>query len=1060
MKVDPAVRSKLTLAIFPSSLIFFSSVIAFQYAKFGLSWENDTQGFLLPIFKLAASHISVLFWTFFLMSWIFSPSSQNIFFSTSMALSSVAGTYNLLAGLGFSPVSHHEGAFQLIYHFRWAEWMITAPLLALLLGDLIRLYPKKVFLCMLAQFLLVLFGYLAELSTVFFSKVLLFLLSGLFWVPVTSYLTFRCAVFVTTSKTLDVKAIKGMFLCVLLVWICLPIVFLLNIMGSLSCPLYNLCGTFLDALMKLLTLGVCFKVHLLLNDQEQKKGIDNAKEENKMQAKFLRFLYHEIRNPLNTIMLGIGHLQGEPQTSDAASTLATLKKTANVMRRIIDDAVDVSQNQGSLVLITQPTDLQMLVKTVLREFTAKAKEKEISFDFIVSNHAAGQYLVDQAKVLKMYKSLISNAIKFSRRGCTVQVFLKADERGGSDRVGITFSVKDCGPGITESLETTIFQPFENIRPGDFLEDDDRGSGLSLCVTKILADLMGATVYFTTERGAGSVFYITLPCEQVKEELNDLENGGAWATSILGSWIRSARNSRNNTYAQEQRSECPSVETASKGKSRPTLFLTPEHSNHQTNQDFLPRAGGASVRSTSGLGDGFLPRAGAVLSGRSLSGVAGRSISGLGDGYPPRTGGIATARSLSGLGEGFGRNESGIFTARSTSKLLESNKNGVLPGNTDNKVGEGNKALGRLHSDGDLPLPTIAKKLKKSLTLEGFVSRHGPGLEETIHNEASPSINPCANELITSSYQSSARKSFDFVTMIPTDELQDSDSNILPNTSSSEFKGDSSEAEILPPQSQPQLTSGSHSQKTECSSRSEMRDFFPDTNSRGKNRIHPTFFSASSPAHSPMGWEEMKFGDECCTPTERMYTRRTPGSARNRRTNTLHSDLDSNLATLREVEINQSQDFSVHSQGTTRNKLTDVLARDALKSKAQSTGTIQHHGCDILIVDDVQSNVKLTDKILTKAGYTCETACNGAQAVEMAKNNSYKLILMDNVMPIMNGIEASRQILKRNSSIVIVGMTGNVLQSDQDEFLKVGVRSIVLKPVDKATLLGICEEYIK
>jgi len=63
------------------------------------------------------------------------------------------------------------------------------------------------------------------------------------------------------------------------------------------------------------------------------------------------------------------------------------------------------------------------------------------------------------------------------------------------------------------------------------------------------------------------------------------------------------------------------------------------------------------------------------------------------------------------------------------------------------------------------------------------------------------------------------------------------------------------------------------------------------------------------------------------------------------------------------------------------------------------------------------------------------------------------------MPIMNGVEATRQILAFDKTVAIVGLTGNILQSDQQEFIKAGVKFIIEKPANKTCLLEVCKQFV-
>mmetsp|Transcript_34279 Transcript_34279/g.56562 ORF Transcript_34279/g.56562 Transcript_34279/m.56562 type:complete len:286 (+) Transcript_34279:1160-2017(+) len=107
---------------------------------------------------------------------------------------------------------------------------------------------------------------------------------------------------------------------------------------------------------------------------------------------------------------------------------------------------------------------------------------------------------------------------------------------------------------------------------------------------------------------------------------------------------------------------------------------------------------------------------------------------------------------------------------------------------------------------------------------------------------------------------------------------------------------------------------------------------------------------------------------------------------------------------------------------------------------------------ILVVDDAASILKLTKLILSKE-YNVDTAENGQEAVDKALTKAYDVILMDFMMPIMDGPEATRRILKERPGQKIIGVTGNALQEDQRVFLAAGAAEVLLKPCRKDALLA-------
>ncbi|PCI35917.1 MAG: hypothetical protein COB60_01045 [Flavobacteriaceae bacterium] len=114
-----------------------------------------------------------------------------------------------------------------------------------------------------------------------------------------------------------------------------------------------------------------------------------------------------------------------------------------------------------------------------------------------------------------------------------------------------------------------------------------------------------------------------------------------------------------------------------------------------------------------------------------------------------------------------------------------------------------------------------------------------------------------------------------------------------------------------------------------------------------------------------------------------------------------------------------------------------------------------NGLKVLIVDDDNYSRVLLLKYLE--GITSEilTAQNGNEAIEISRNNlDLDLILMDIRMPIMNGIEAVRQIRAFNKEVYILAQTSNVISGDREKALEVGCNNYISKPINKNELITI------
>lgn len=116
------------------------------------------------------------------------------------------------------------------------------------------------------------------------------------------------------------------------------------------------------------------------------------------------------------------------------------------------------------------------------------------------------------------------------------------------------------------------------------------------------------------------------------------------------------------------------------------------------------------------------------------------------------------------------------------------------------------------------------------------------------------------------------------------------------------------------------------------------------------------------------------------------------------------------------------------------------------------------GKRILVAEDDYANQKVASLFLEKIGCNTEIAENGQVAVDMVLEGNYDLILMDCRMPVMDGLEATRQIRAReNFRVPILAMTANVDHQDKEKCFAVGMDGFVSKPVNlKKLQASICE----
>jgi CheY-like chemotaxis protein len=119
---------------------------------------------------------------------------------------------------------------------------------------------------------------------------------------------------------------------------------------------------------------------------------------------------------------------------------------------------------------------------------------------------------------------------------------------------------------------------------------------------------------------------------------------------------------------------------------------------------------------------------------------------------------------------------------------------------------------------------------------------------------------------------------------------------------------------------------------------------------------------------------------------------------------------------------------------------------------------------ILLVEDNLTNQLVALGILKKFGLSAEVANNGAEAIKALQSISYNLVLMDLQMPIMGGIEATRQIRDANSLVLdhdipIIAMTANAMELDRIMCREAGMNDFLPKPVSSAEFRGALKRWL-
>jgi signal transduction histidine kinase/DNA-binding response OmpR family regulator len=136
-------------------------------------------------------------------------------------------------------------------------------------------------------------------------------------------------------------------------------------------------------------------------------------------------------------------------------------------------------------------------------------------------------------------------------------------------------------------------------------------------------------------------------------------------------------------------------------------------------------------------------------------------------------------------------------------------------------------------------------------------------------------------------------------------------------------------------------------------------------------------------------------------------------------------------------------------------LTAVVGFDPLRRATRERGALPEGHGRVLIVEDNAVNQRVTLRVLEKAGYLCQVAANGREAIAACAGARYDAILMDCQMPEMDGFEASREIRRRERTserIPIIALTAETRESERERCFQAGMDDYLTKPVRARELL--------
>ncbi|MGE3819629.1 MAG: ATP-binding protein, partial [Isosphaeraceae bacterium] len=247
-------------------------------------------------------------------------------------------------------------------------------------------------------------------------------------------------------------------------------------------------------------------------EEDLRRAKERADTASKAKSDFLANMSHEVRTPMSAI---VGHsdllLEEGLTEKERTEAVRAIRRNGRHLLQVINDVLDLSKIEaGKMGIAPIPYAPWQSVLDAVAALRVAADEKGVRIAASAEGSLPPLAEVDPTRVRQVLVNLVSNAVKFTEGGDTVEVQLSAKPApmAGPDRAVLRFEVRDPGIGMTVEQMSQLFRPFQQ---GDSSTTRKYGgTGLGLSITRRLVDTMGGEIMVNSAPGKGSRFVVTMP----------------------------------------------------------------------------------------------------------------------------------------------------------------------------------------------------------------------------------------------------------------------------------------------------------------------------------------------------------------------------------------------------------------------------------------------------------------------------------------------------------------------------------------------------------------------
>jgi signal transduction histidine kinase/HAMP domain-containing protein len=241
---------------------------------------------------------------------------------------------------------------------------------------------------------------------------------------------------------------------------------------------------------------------LIREIEEKSRQLEVA---NKHKSEFLANMSHELRTPLNAI-IGFSEVLQEKLFGDVNEKqedyLRDIHSSGKHLLGLINDILDLSKVEaGRMELDLTTFDVSAALANAMTLVRERAQRHDISLGKTL-DPALGEVTADERKVKQILVNLLTNAVKFTPDGGSVDVMAHREVDA------IVIAVRDTGIGIAPEDHEAVFEEFRQV--GRHYTNKQEGTGLGLTLTRRFVELHGGRIWVESELGKGATFTFTIP----------------------------------------------------------------------------------------------------------------------------------------------------------------------------------------------------------------------------------------------------------------------------------------------------------------------------------------------------------------------------------------------------------------------------------------------------------------------------------------------------------------------------------------------------------------------